>query len=181
VCNPTISELALLLNKTSSYILQIVNKFNLQEDLYCEENKTQGEEDIYRFIQSIYFEEIICNSWILEEKEIDIYLPNLKLGFEFNGIYWHSQKFKDKNYHLDKLKLANSKGIKLYFIWEDEWFLEKNKIKQWIREIILKGNSNLYKDILDKQGVWNLFYNEPQLIERKINSSVYLCWNCGNI
>jgi hypothetical protein len=34
--------------------------------------------------------------------EIDIYLPELKLGFEFNGLYWHSNKFKEKNYHLNK-------------------------------------------------------------------------------
>lgn len=175
---PTISELASLLNKTYSYISQIINKFNLQEDL-CS-NKTQGEEDIYKFIQSIYSKEINCNSWILKDKEIDIYLPDLKIGFEFNGIYWHSQEFKDKNYHLNKLKLANSKGIKLYFIWEDEWEYNKKEIKQWIKDILLRGNSSLYKNDLDKQGVWNLFYKEPQLIKREINSTVYFCWNCGN-
>ena len=177
---PTILELASLLNKTSSFISQIINKYNLQKNIYYQENKTQGEEDIYRFIKSFYFKEINCNSWILKDREIDIYLPDLKLGFEFNGIYWHSQEFKDKNYHLDKLKLANSKGIKLCYIWEDEWNNNQQEIEQWIKDIILKGHSDLYKNNLDKQGIWNLFYKEPQLIKRKVNSAIYFCWNCGN-
>ncbi len=30
-------------------------------------------------------------------EEIDIFLPDYKIGIECDGIYWHSEKFKDKN------------------------------------------------------------------------------------
>jgi hypothetical protein len=47
----------------------------------------------------------------------------LKIGFELNGLYWHSDLYKEKNYHIDKLnhfkkkkcianKKKNGKNIK---------------------------------------------------------------------
>jgi hypothetical protein len=54
--------------------------------------------------------------------EIDI-LPELKLGFEFNGLYWHSNKFKEKNYHLNKTDWF--KKIYASYIWEDDWILRE--------------------------------------------------------
>ena len=59
------------------------------------------EENLYEFIKSIYFGEIV-QSYRINRQEIDIYLPKLKIGFEFNGLYWHSDLYKDKNYHLNK-------------------------------------------------------------------------------
>lgn len=66
-------------------------------------------------------------------KEIDIYLPELKLGYEFNGLYWHSEKFRDKYYHQDKTNLFKKEGIKIVHIWEDEWDNKKDIIKSQIK------------------------------------------------
>lgn len=50
--------------------------------------------------------------------EIDIYIPGLNIGIEFNDIYWHSNKHKHKNYHINKTRMCYKHGIKLYHIWE---------------------------------------------------------------
>lgn len=50
--------------------------------------------------------------------EIDIFIPSLNIGFEFNGVYWHSNKHKDSKYHLNKTRACMENGIKLYHIWE---------------------------------------------------------------
>lgn len=70
----------------------------------------------------------------LEGFEIDVYLPELKLGFEIQGDYFHANPLfyksddivlgipvkdiweKDKK----KLKLANKKGITLLQLWEHD-------------------------------------------------------------
>ena len=52
-------------------------------------------------------------------KELDIYIPTLSLGIEFNGIYWHSTAYKDKNFHVDKLDYCKKNNIKLIYVWED--------------------------------------------------------------
>ena len=53
--------------------------------------------------------------------ELDIYLPDLKIAFEVNGLYWHSvndRSNKTKDYHSRKSDAAIAVGIKLYHIWE---------------------------------------------------------------
>ena len=55
---------------------------------------------------------------ILNGKEIDLLYDNI--GIEVNGLYWHSDKYLPKYYHLDKTKLAESKGIQLLHFWDTE-------------------------------------------------------------
>lgn len=57
---------------------------------------------------------------LLDGKEIDIYLPEFKLGVEYNGLHWHSEEFKHKEYHLEKTELAASKGVRLIHVFEHE-------------------------------------------------------------
>lgn len=95
-------------------------------------NNSANEIALFEFISSLYSGEIIQNIKI-EKKEIDIYLPELKLGFEFNGIYWHSSKFKDRNFHQMKEKHFDNLGIRLFQIWEDDWRYKKEIIKSMIK------------------------------------------------
>ena len=47
--------------------------------------------ELYNFIKNNYIGEILRNNrTILNGKELDIYLPDLKMGFEFDGTYWHA-------------------------------------------------------------------------------------------
>lgn len=99
---------------------------------------------LLNFIEENYNKEIIINNRnIIKPYELDIYLPDLKLAFEYNGLYWHSEKFKDYNYHLNKTELCEENGIRLINIWEDDW-IQKNDI---IKSIILNNISkkSLYK------------------------------------
>ena len=48
--------------------------------------------------------------------EIDIYLPQLNLGFEFNGVWWHSDEYKRKSFHLDKTNFFTKREIKLIHV-----------------------------------------------------------------
>ena len=73
--------------------------------------------------------------------EIDIYIPELKIGFEFNGLYWHSELFKDEDYHLNKTIYFNNIGIDIIHIWEDDW-----KYKQDIIKSIIKSKLNIYEN-----------------------------------
>lgn len=96
----------------------------------CNPRKTSKGEIYLSQILSNYTDVELRNRSILEGKEIDIYLPKFKLGIEYNGEYWHSEDKKlDKYYHLNKTKLAASKGIQLIQIFEHEW-LNKKEIVQ---------------------------------------------------
>ena len=56
--------------------------------------------------------------------ELDLYSEKYNLAIEVNGVYWHSDKFKDRNYHLIKTLKCEKRGISLLHFWETE--LENN-------------------------------------------------------
>lgn len=54
-------------------------------------NGSSKEIELKNFIKNNYSGEITENSKnIIKPYEIDIYLSELNIGFEFNGLYWHS-------------------------------------------------------------------------------------------
>lgn len=93
---------------------------------------SKAEYEILEFIRSVYSGEIKNNDRSLG-KEIDIYIPEKKLGIEFNGLYWHSSAVKENDYHLKKTELAESKGIQLLHIYEDIWRDKQEIIKSMIK------------------------------------------------
>lgn len=91
------------------------------------------ESSIFNFIRENYDGDIIqSNRNILNGKEIDIYLPQLKLAFEFNGLYWHSDIYKDRMYHVNKTKKCRDNGVNLINIWEDDWNHKQDIMKSII-------------------------------------------------
>ena len=139
------------------------------------------------------FEKIKTNNKMLNNRkiiyplELDIVLPDIKLGIEYNGLMYHSEGFdkyskfrnKDKNYHLDKLELCNLKGYDLFHIFEsdniDIWLsMINNRLgfneRIYARKCIIKElKSSEIKDFLNNnhlQGFINssvnlgLYYNE---------------------
>ena len=95
------------------------------------------EEDFVNFIKTFYSGEVITS---VRDKippmELDIFLPEFSLGIEINGSYWHSERFKDKNYHLRKYNLCKDKNIRLVSIWEWEILKDKTKIENFIKNLI---------------------------------------------
>ena len=114
--------------------------------------------DLYNYIKESYNGSIILNDRnVLEGKEIDIYLPDLNLAFEFNGLYWHSEVYKDKKYHINKTKECRSKGVRLLHIWEDDWIYKKDIVKSMILNQIKSTKNRIFarncevKEIVDNK------------------------------
>ncbi len=107
---------------------------------------SKSELEIKDFIESGGFE---CKNdrRILNGKEIDIYIPQKKIGIEYNGNKWHTEWFgkKDKNYHLSKLEKCRKNGIDLITIFEDEYELHKEIVLKKIAHILNIKNANMPK------------------------------------
>ncbi len=102
---------------------------------YCfPKNKSKPELEILSFVQQYFPNAESGNRSILNGQEIDIYIPEIKLGIEFNGLYWHSEYIlSNPLYHMNKTNMCQSKGIQLIQIFEDEW-IEKQEI---VKSILL--------------------------------------------
>ena len=98
--------------------------------------KSRGEVELGCFIRSIYVNRILYNDrTILHPLELDIYIPELNLAFEYDGEYWHkNSKEKDKKKTKDCYRL----GITLYHIHERLWLNSNEHMKLIIKNIIDK-------------------------------------------
>ena len=95
--------------------------------------KSYSEKELVDFVKSIYSDEIIENTKrIIPPKELDIYIPKMKLAIEYNGLYWHDENHVNANYHLVKTNMCNEKGIDLIHIFEDDWLYKKEIVKSMI-------------------------------------------------
>ena len=103
---------------------------------------SSAEEEIGKYVNDLG-QETSKDRIILEGKEIDIYIPELKLGIEYNGSPFHASvnavfdNNKPTGYHRDKFLLAKERGIHLISIFDVDWASNKEKIKNYLKFLIL--------------------------------------------
>ena len=133
-------ELSLKCNKCNEdfkikrYLFNQRKRFKKTICLKCNPpgGKSDFENSVYNFIKENYSGEIITSYRDYKKYEIDIYLPELKIGFECNGLWWHSELYRDKKYHKEKLNFFKENNISIINIWEDSWYFKENIIKSRI-------------------------------------------------
>lgn len=91
-------------------------------------SKSSYEETLYKFLESNNIKYIKNDRTLLKGKELDIYIPDKKLAIEINGLYWHSEIYKDDYYHQEKSLKCNELGIQLIHIFEDDWLYKRDII-----------------------------------------------------
>lgn len=130
------------------YVIQNwVTRLDLQEYInYKFEGKSHYEDEIVDYLNSIGVNDVKRNVIILDKEEADIFIPDNKLIIEFNGTYWHSDLFKQKNYHINKSLIAEKSGYRLIHIYQYEWddSKQQNKLKQLLRIACGKVNEKIY-------------------------------------
>lgn len=94
---------------------------------YCAKMVSNKEKDLRAFIESLGVSPLYNVRDVISPKELDIYIPEKNVAIEFNGNYWHGAEQKDKNYHYNKSKECEEKGIRLIHIFEYEWDNERQR------------------------------------------------------
>jgi len=114
---------------------------------------------------------------LIDPYEIDFYFPEYSLAIELNGVYWHSEIYKDKMYHKLKCELCESKNIRLIQIWEDDFYNKYDIIKSMLTHVFKLKEDTIYarkctvKEISSSEYVSFLKENH---LQGKVNSSIRL-------
>lgn len=154
---------------------------------HCYFSKSKAEEEIGDFVlrnvkdgSSISFND----RDVLRNNEIDIFIKDINLGIEFNGLFWHSDK--GKNYHLLKTEMCDKLGIRLIQIFEDEYIFHKEIVLSKIKHILgndydlekVYGRNCTIREITFKES--SDFLNKNH-IQGSSKSTVYLGAFANNI
>jgi len=78
------------------------------------------------------------------KQEIDIFIPELNLGIEHNGLYWHSERTKPTTYHFNKTKFFKDQDIRIIHIWEYEWKSRQQQVKSFLQSALNKNANRVY-------------------------------------
>tara|TARA_Y100000310_G_scaffold98156_1_gene95836 strand:+ start:4004 stop:5353 length:1350 start_codon:yes stop_codon:yes gene_type:complete len=93
---------------------------------------SKGENEIAKYIESMNFEIARNTRSVIPPKELDIFIPQHKFAIEYNGLYWHNEEHKPKNFHKQKSNDCREKGIKLFHVFSDEWEFKRDIVKSMI-------------------------------------------------
>lgn len=101
---------------------------------------SKKEKELAKFVAEEYSGRILQNyRGAVDGYELDIYLPDLNVAIEFNGLYWHSELYVDNKYHVNKTNAALACGISVYHVWEDDWDMRRDIVKSMICNIVNKS------------------------------------------
>lgn len=96
---------------------------------------SRGQLELHEFVESILPKGVQAykDRTALDGREIDIYIPDLAVGIEYNGTYNHSSaRYRRPRMEAEKTALARSKGIRLIHVWEHDWRDNKTIVKAQI-------------------------------------------------
>lgn len=127
------------------YQRYVKNKIEICTNCNPLNNRTSGGHlELIDFLNYLGITNILINDRkIISPYELDIYLPDYNLAIEFNGIYWHSDIYKDKNSHVSKSDMCSKSGLQLIYIWEDDWKYKSKIIKSIISNRLGKSIINI--------------------------------------
>ena len=140
-------------------------------------NLSYPETELFNFLETLKTNPTNNNRTILNGKELDIYIPSHNLAIEYNGLYWHSELYKDNDYHLKKTELCESLGIKLIHVFEDEWLNKQDIVKSRLSNILgltpnkIYGRNCVIKEVSPKDSKVFLDNNH---IQGNVNAKIKL-------
>lgn len=132
------------------------------------------EKSLSEFFDSLNLHYVQNDRNVIKPLELDFYFPEYSIAIELNGMLFHSELYKkDKNYHIDKLKRCSEKGIRLLYIWEDEWLYKQNIVKSMLLNIFNKTPEKIYArkcDIRELNSKEYREFTEENHLQGSVNS-----------
>lgn len=119
-----------------------VSSFNLRRCWRCKGCFPIGSRqqlEVADYVRSLGFEVINSTRDIIPPLEIDVWIPEKKLGIEYHGLYWHSggrEEAFDKGKHRKKYELCSAAGVRLIQIFSDEWMQRGDICRSIIRNAL---------------------------------------------
>lgn len=108
----------------------------------CSTNKnSRPQEEIAAYLQDLGLDVVTNYKYDPDnhKKEIDIYVPEMRFGIEYHGLYYHSSRFRPRTYHFDKMKEAQAQGIRLVQLFSDEWESRPEVVRQFLANALGYG------------------------------------------
>lgn len=110
----------------------------------CAGTVSKGQVELTAYIKELGFNVVTDYVYGESKRELDVFIPSLNIAVEFDGIYFHSSKFRDSGYHLRKRKEVEACGITLIQLFSDEWEYSNTAVKNLLMARLGKSEQGVY-------------------------------------
>lgn len=140
----------------------------------CLYPESKSQQEVREYVRTIYTGKVIDKPTrtIIPPKEIDIYLPDIHLAIEVNGVFHHSTYYtahRDARRDQDKSILLFNAGVNFLGIWTDDWELDQDSVKMQLRTMIntlIDGKPFDADSVIDdKDNSIDLYYHYGQIMK----------------
>lgn len=111
---------------------------------YCRKAWSVAEKEVLQLVHELDPESDLQENYRaqwLGYFELDIYIPERRIGIEFNGDYWHDE-CRDPvigDRHRRKRKLCEQADIRLVIVWESDWNNRRQAVEHELASILEGG------------------------------------------
>lgn len=132
----------------------------------CGNQMSKGELELKEYLTEIGVEHI-PNYKYSGRKEVDAFIPSLNIAIEYDGLPWHSTKFRTRAEQTSKVKELAALGVKLVRVFEDEWRDRNKQVKSLLSSRLGTNKQKIYArtcsviDVTNEQA--REFYNEHHI------------------
>jgi predicted transcriptional regulator len=113
----------------------------------CVGHISKNQKEIFEFVKGLLPDKEVKmgDRTVIAPKEIDVWVPEFKIGIEHHGLWHHSVEVdpENKTKHFQKFQMAQNAGIRLIQIFEDEWLEKQHQVKGYIRAILGKQENKI--------------------------------------
>lgn len=139
--------------------------------------KSDKEIELLEFVKSLAADSIGSDRSMISPYELDVYCPHKKIAFEFDGLYWHSDEYKDKEYHIAKSEECRKKGIVLIHVFENEWNVKNEIVKSRIKNMFGIYDKTVFArkcQVRNVDGKTSKLFQTNNHLQGAVNASVNL-------
>jgi hypothetical protein len=145
MCNECDNEHDYIISKSLFFLRKRFNKILCVDKNPINNKISSFHVEVLDYIKSVYAGAINVNIRdIIKPYELDIFIPELNIAIECNGLYWHSELYRNNQYHLDKTNKCISNNIQLFHIWEDDWVYKRGIVESMLSNAIGKTTRKIY-------------------------------------
>lgn len=137
--------------------------------------------NLYNFLLTLTDNIVVNDRQQIKPQEIDFFLPDHNIGFEYNDIRTHKTLWKEQitedtflvgkpvKYHQDKFKACKEKDIRLIQIWDIEWSDDRIRpiLESVIKNALGMNESRIYARkcelVISNSKECNPFFNENHI------------------
>jgi very-short-patch-repair endonuclease len=150
-------------NSLSNIYQEILLLNNVKKNNLCLNSYIEERSEFIEFFQNLNNQEIIID-FQFEKFTCDVFLPKIKIGFKFLGLFKDSELNVKNNRQLILKNEFSKKSYKIIQIFEDQWINKKNIIKSRILKLIsnpkkIFARKCQIKEINDNQIIRNFLEN----------------------